>query len=87
MVECFGIEFGQAMLQEVFSHHLVDELNLSSKSCDTSQRHFRFRGTCEIGRPFEIFAAYLGEGTPINLARGLNAQWYDGGLVYAPPFR
>jgi general L-amino acid transport system substrate-binding protein len=35
----------------------------------------------------EIFAKYLGEGTPIDLARGLNAQWYDGGLQYSPPFR
>ena len=35
----------------------------------------------------EIFAANIGEGTPINLARGLNAQWTDGGLMYSPPFR
>lgn len=35
----------------------------------------------------EIFAATIGEGTPIGLARGLNAQWTQGGLLYAPPFR
>ncbi|WP_424930597.1 amino acid ABC transporter substrate-binding protein [Amaricoccus tamworthensis] len=35
----------------------------------------------------EIFAEFLGEGTAVNLARGLNAQWTDGGLLYAPPFR
>ena len=35
----------------------------------------------------EIFAATIGEGTPSNLARGLNAQWTDGGLMYTPPFR
>lgn len=35
----------------------------------------------------EIFATTIGEGTPSNIARGLNAQWYDGGLQYAPPFR
>jgi len=35
----------------------------------------------------EIFARYLGESTPVGLARGLNAQWRDGGLLYAPPFR
>ena len=35
----------------------------------------------------EIFAANIGEGTPIGLARGLNAQWTQGGLLYAPPFR
>ena len=35
----------------------------------------------------EIFARYLGESTPVGLARVLNAQWQDGGLLYAPPFR
>ncbi|OCX58657.1 amino acid ABC transporter substrate-binding protein [Thioclava sp. SK-1] len=35
----------------------------------------------------EIFAATIGESTPIGLARGLNAQWTQGGLLYAPPFR
>ena len=35
----------------------------------------------------EIFAANIGEQTPIKLARGLNAQWTQGGLMYAPPFR
>ncbi len=35
----------------------------------------------------EIFAATIGEATPIGLARGLNAQWTQGGLLYTPPFR
>ena len=35
----------------------------------------------------EIFERNIGENTPIGLARGLNAQWTDGGLLYAPPFR
>ena len=35
----------------------------------------------------EIFAATIGEQTPIGLARGLNAQWTEGGLMYAMPFR
>ncbi|OIQ27625.1 MAG: amino acid ABC transporter substrate-binding protein [Alphaproteobacteria bacterium MedPE-SWcel] len=35
----------------------------------------------------EIFAKNIGEDTPIGLARGLNAQWTDGGLLYTPPFR
>ncbi len=35
----------------------------------------------------EIFERFIGENTPIGLARGLNAQWTDGGLLYAPPFR
>ncbi|MEP0962313.1 MAG: amino acid ABC transporter substrate-binding protein [Roseobacter sp.] len=35
----------------------------------------------------EIFAKNIGEETPIGLARGLNAQWTNGGLIYSPPFR
>lgn len=35
----------------------------------------------------EIFEKNIGENTPIGLARGLNAQWKDGGLMYSPPFR
>ncbi|WP_375262760.1 amino acid ABC transporter substrate-binding protein [Palleronia sp.] len=35
----------------------------------------------------ELFARHIGEDTPIGLARGLNAQWTNGGLLYAQPFR
>jgi general L-amino acid transport system substrate-binding protein len=35
----------------------------------------------------ELFERHIGESTPIGLARGLNAQWTDGGLMYSPPFR
>lgn len=35
----------------------------------------------------EIFERHIGESTPIGLARGLNAQWTEGGLLYAMPFR
>ncbi|KZY33874.1 amino acid ABC transporter substrate-binding protein [Roseovarius sp. HI0049] len=35
----------------------------------------------------ELFERHIGESTPIGLARGLNAQWKDGGLLYSPPFR
>lgn len=40
-----------------------------------------------VGNYGEIFATNLGETTPIGLARGLNAQWTQGGLQYAMPFR
>jgi general L-amino acid transport system substrate-binding protein len=40
-----------------------------------------------VGNYGEIFARHIGEGTPIGLARGLNAQWTQGGLMYSPPFR
>ncbi|WP_213684332.1 amino acid ABC transporter substrate-binding protein [Roseicyclus sp.] len=39
-----------------------------------------------VGNYGEIFEAYIGENTPVGLARGLNAQWTNGGLMYAMPF-
>ena len=39
------------------------------------------------GNYAEIFARNLGPDTPIALARGLNANYKEGGLQYAPPFR
>ncbi len=44
------------------------------------------RAIAANGNYGEIFAANIGESTPIGLARGLNAQWTQGGLMYAPPF-
>ncbi|SFJ50628.1 amino acid ABC transporter substrate-binding protein [Jannaschia pohangensis] len=40
-----------------------------------------------VGNFGEIFDTTIGESTAIGLARGLNAQYTDGGLMYAPPFR
>ncbi|MCY4065292.1 MAG: amino acid ABC transporter substrate-binding protein, partial [Rhodospirillaceae bacterium] len=35
----------------------------------------------------EIFERYLGTKTPLGLARGLNALYTNGGILYAPPMR
>ena len=35
----------------------------------------------------ELFEKNIGENTPIGLARGLNAMWTEGGLIYTAPFR
>lgn len=35
----------------------------------------------------EIFNRYLGSGTRMNMKRGLNKLWKDGGLLFSPPFR
>ena len=40
-----------------------------------------------VGNYGESFEGNIGEATPIGLARGLNALWTDGGLIYTPPFR
>ena len=40
-----------------------------------------------VGNYGEIFAKHLGEGTSLNIARGLNELWSKGGILYAPPAR
>ena len=45
------------------------------------------RAITAVGNYGELFATTIGDQTQIGLARGLNAQWTRGGLIYAPPFR
>ena len=40
-----------------------------------------------VGNYGEIFDRNVGPGTPLNLERGLNNLWTNGGLMYAPPYR
>jgi len=41
----------------------------------------------QVGNFGESFEANLGMASPMKLARGLNAQWRDGGLMYGWPIR
>jgi general L-amino acid transport system substrate-binding protein len=40
-----------------------------------------------VGNYGEIFDRNVGPSTPLGIARGLNALWSKGGLMYAPPIR
>ena len=40
-----------------------------------------------VGNYGEVFERNVGMKTPLKLARGLNALWTDGGLMYSPPFK
>jgi general L-amino acid transport system substrate-binding protein len=40
-----------------------------------------------VGNYAEIYDRAFGPDTALNLDRGLNALWTNGGLLYAPPFR
>ena len=40
-----------------------------------------------VGNYGEIFERNVGPDTPIGIGRGINALWFDGGLMYAPPLR
>lgn len=41
----------------------------------------------QVGNYGEIFEKFVGPNTAIGLNRGVNAQWKDGGVLYAPPIR
>jgi general L-amino acid transport system substrate-binding protein len=40
-----------------------------------------------VGNYGEVFEKNVGAGSPLKIARGLNALWTKGGLQYAPPIR
>ena len=50
-------------------------------------KHWAHNIIKSVGNYGEVFERNIGESTPIGLARGLNAQWTNGGLLYTPPFR
>ncbi|MEA3466598.1 MAG: amino acid ABC transporter substrate-binding protein [Thermodesulfobacteriota bacterium] len=41
----------------------------------------------QVGNYGEIFDRNVGAGSPLKIARGLNALWSKGGIMYAPPVR
>jgi len=50
-------------------------------------KQWAMRAIAAGGNYGELFEKNIGESTAIGLARGLNAQWKNGGLIYSPPFR
>ncbi|MBB4574263.1 amino acid ABC transporter substrate-binding protein [Rhizobium sp. MC63] len=40
-----------------------------------------------VGNYGEVFERNIGQGSPLKIARGLNALWNKGGIQYAPPVR
>ena len=41
----------------------------------------------QVGNYGEVFERNVGVNTTLGIARGLNALWTDGGLMYSPPFK
>lgn len=41
----------------------------------------------QVGNYGESFERNVGSGSPLGIARGLNAQWNQGGILYSPPVR
>lgn len=41
----------------------------------------------QVGNYSESFERNVGQGSPLKIDRGLNAQWTDGGILYSPAMR
>lgn len=41
----------------------------------------------QVGNYGEMYNRNVGPGTPLDLERGINALWTEGGIMYAPPVR
>ncbi len=46
-----------------------------------------FNAISQVGNYSEMFERNVGLNTPLKIARGLNANWRNGGIMYAPPVR
>jgi general L-amino acid transport system substrate-binding protein len=67
-------------------------LRILGKSEDTGKligldKEWMVRALKAVGNYGEIFERNVGPKTPLNLPRGLNNLWSNGGLMYAPPIR
>ena len=49
--------------------------------------YFGYQIIKQVGNYGESFERNIGLSTPMAIARGVNAMWTEGGLIYAPPFR
>ena len=50
-------------------------------------KQWAVRAISAVGNYGEIFERNIGVNTSLGLARGLNAQWTNGGILYSPPVR
>src|SRR6266576_1069050 len=50
-------------------------------------KDWAYRIIKHVGNYGEVFERNVGQGSPLKIARGLNALWTKGGLQYAPPIR
>jgi general L-amino acid transport system substrate-binding protein len=50
-------------------------------------KQWAVRAIAQSGNYGEIFERNIGSSTPMNISRGLNALWKNGGILYAAPVR
>ncbi len=90
--EEFGIT--QANLEEMTTSTNPDILRFLGKEADTKigtdlglDNAWAYNIIKAVGNYGESFDRNVGAGSPLKIARGINALWSKGGLQYAPPVR
>ncbi len=90
--EEFGIT--QANLEEMSASTNPDILRFLGKEADTKigtdlglGNDWAYNIVKAVGNYGESFDRNVGAGSPLKIARGVNALWSKGGLQYAPPVR
>jgi general L-amino acid transport system substrate-binding protein len=68
-------------------NRLLGKENLQGRQALGLAANWAVQVISQVGNYGEIFERNLGKSTKLGIARGVNAQWKDGGLMYAPPFR
>lgn len=93
MIEAEELGVTQANVDEMkASSNNPNVQRLLGKSDDMGKligldKDWSYRIIKQVGNYGESWNAYFGPKTPLNLPRGLNRLWTDGGLMYANPIR
>ncbi len=74
----------QASRQDV--RHMLG-LDLNPGETIGLSKGWGYRIIKQVGNYSEVFERNIGGNSRLGISRGLNAQWSDGGLLYAPPIR
>jgi len=90
-------EWGDVIRWTLNAMIAAEELGVTSANVDKMEgdlggmigldKAWAWRAIKMVGNYGEVFETFIGKDTPIGLERGINAQWTDGGILYAPPFR
>jgi general L-amino acid transport system substrate-binding protein len=84
----------QANVDEMTASTNPDVLRFLGKEADTKigtdlglTNEWAYNIVKAVGNYGESFERNVGQGSPLKIARGINALWSKGGLQYAPPVR
>lgn len=92
MIEAEELGVGQANLKQALASDNPAVKRLLGGAEDLGgplglPRDWVVKVLAQVGNYAEVFERNLGKGSPLQLERGANALWTQGGLMYAPPLR